>query len=113
MDKQEEKTNHDSVFLNPNYQPCDKSDWEKLLVDYENMPSYLREYIEEHMNDPIQQNNSKALKYVTDWLKHPENSQIYRNEILFNNASHELNKVNDDGQGVDWKVEIPIVSLTF
>jgi hypothetical protein len=112
--------NPDSVFLNPEYldklnQVPEISDDEFrefiLTHDYQ-MPIELQKYIEEYMANPLNRTDSKVLGWIKDWLEHPEKSAIYRDKVLFNTPSKEMDPNNGE-TGEKWKIEIPLFSIDF
>ena len=115
--EQEQIENPDSVFLNPEYlasqNPTKKEDWENLLIDNPDLPRFLVDYVEEQMSDPTRCSSSKIFNFVKDWISNPEKSFIYRNEILFNNASKQMDLSEDKWGSDGWKVEVPIISIGF
>ena len=112
-----ESSNPDSVFLNPEYlasqDSIKKEDWENLLLANPDLPRYLVDYVEEQMSDPVRYSSPRIFNFVKEWIENPEKSFIYRNEIMFNNASKQMD-ISEDKWGSDgWKVEVPIISISF
>lgn len=112
--------NPDSVFLNPDYleklnqvpEISDDEFREFILTHNYEMPIELQKYVEEYMSDPLNHTDSKVLGWVKDWIEHPEKSAIYRDKVIFNTPTKEMDPSNGE-TGEKWRFEFPLFSIDF
>ena len=113
--------NPDSVFLNPDYlekinqvpEVTDDEFRQFILTHPTDIPSDLKQHIDEYMANPINRTSSKVLGWVKDWIEHPERSSFYRDRIIFNTPSKEMDSMTDGDSGAKWSFEIPLFSIDF
>ena len=111
-DKQYTEDETMKVLLNPEAYKKWKESQNKSQSHIE-LTDEAKAEIEKQLSDPLHASDSKLAHWIQDLWEHPEKSKIYRDEILFNNASHAIDQASDDGDGTDWRVEIPIFSMDF
>ena len=120
MESKIDSTNPDSVFLNPEYleslnqvpEITDDEFREFILTHNYEMPPDLKRYVDEYMANPLNHTDSKVLGWVKDWIEHPEKSAIYRDKVIFNTPSKEMDPNNGE-TGEKWRFEFPLFSIDF
>ena len=100
--------NPDEIMLNPEYlKKMEDSEKEKQSDE---IPQDLKDYVDELMENPLNQVDCSVMKYILDYLSDPMNSSIYRDQAIFKNQSN-IDEQNDESE--EFRVTIPIFSTKF
>ena len=100
--------NPDEIMLNPEYlKKIQDSEKEKQSDE---IPQDLKDYVDELMENPLNQVDCSVMKYILDYLSDPMNSSIYRDQAIFKNQSN-IDEQNDESE--EFRVTIPLFSTKF
>ena len=101
--------NPDEIMLNPEYLKKIQDSEEKQSDE---IPQDMKDYVDELMENPLNQVDCSVMKYILDYLSDPMNSSIYRDQVIFKNQSN-IDEQNDESESEEFRVTIPIFSTKF
>ena len=101
--------NPDEIMLNPEYLKKMEDSEEKQSDE---IPQDLKDYVDELMENPLNQVDCVVMKYILDYLSDPMNSSIYRDQTIFKNQSN-IDEPNDEPESEEFRMTIPIFSTKF
>ena len=101
--------NPDEIMLNPEYLKKIQDSEEKQSDE---IPQDMKDYVDELMENPLNQVDCSVMKYILDYLSDPMNSSIYRDQVIFKNQSN-IDEPNDESESEEFRVTIPIFSTKF
>ena len=99
--------NPDEIMMKPEYHKKNEDSEEKQSDE---IPQDLKDYVDELMENPLDQIDCSVMKYILDYLSDPMNSAIYRDQTIFKNQSN-IDEQNDESE--EFRVTIPIFSTKF
>lgn len=107
-------TDADRVLLNPEYIKQLEQEEEQKEQDKQNqLPEDMKEYVDDVMSDPLRTSDNPLVQYVVDYLEHPEDSQIYRDEVIFKTEADKGIPKEDEPPEKGFSIFIPIFSAKF
>lgn len=57
--------------------------------------------------------DSPIIECIKDWIEHPERSKIYRDKIIYASNCPGNDDDYDESQSGKWKIEIPVIDISF
>ena len=101
--------NPDEIMLNPEYLKKMEDSEEKQSDE---IPQDLKDYVDELMENPLNQIDCSVMKYILDYLSDPMNSSVYHDQVIFKNQSN-IGETKDEPESEEFRMTIPIFSTKF
>lgn len=104
-------TDADRVLLNPEY--IKELEEQEQQNEDSQAQQQLNDYMDELESDPLNKIDHPIAGYIKDYFEHPENSQIYRDEVIFKTESEKGVPKEDEPPEKGFSIFIPIFSTKF
>ena len=101
----------DKIFLNPEY--IKELEEQEQQNEDSQAQQQLNDYMDELESDPLNKIDHPIADYIKDYLAHPEDSQIYRDEVIFKSEKDKGVSKEDEPPQKGFNIFIPIFSTKF